>query len=95
MMSKNEPRALVGIVSEAAASASERLIPPAFRGVLDRTLVDVACVTSGGVAAVARELTVDVPAVDAWRAIGVPTEFRGRLTALAVWPSRPTWRIAA
>lgn len=77
---------LVGKMSEVAASASELLVPGPLRGVVDRTLVDVACVAGGGVGPVARHLHVDVPAVDAWRSVGVPAEFRARLTAIAMRP---------
>ena len=83
---------LVGMMSEVAAHASERLVPRPLRGVMDRTLVDVACVAGGGVHPVADSLRVDVPAVDAWRSVGVPAEFRARLTAIAM---RPAFRKAA
>lgn len=82
---------IVTRMSQAAASASERLVPQPFRGVVDRTLIDVVCVANGGVAPVAEDLRVDVPALDAWRSLGVPTEFRGRLTAMAIWPPRPSF----
>ena len=81
---------LVTKMTHLAASASEHLVPRPVRNVLDRTLVDVACVTHGGVVPVARQLQVDVPAVDAWRSLGVPNQFRGRLTAMAMWPPMPT-----
>lgn len=84
-----DPTNLVEMMSEVAASASERLVPRPFRGMVDRTLVDVACVAGGGVAPVADHLRVDVPAVDAWRQVGVPPEFRARLTAIAMTPSIP------
>ena len=88
------PHGLVTKMSEAAATASERLVPRPLRGVVDRTLVDVACAANGGIGEVARGLHVDVPAVDAWRAVGVPPEFRARLHAMTVWPGplRPTPR---
>ena len=73
---------LVTRVTTVAASASERLTPRPLRPVVDRTLVDVACATSGGVTGVARTLAVDAPAVDAWRTVGIPQEFRVRLTAM-------------
>lgn len=82
------------MVSEVAASASELLVPRPLRSVVDRTLVDLASAAHGGVAPVASTLRVDVPAVDAWRTVGVPAEFRARLTALAMRPTRPT-RLAA
>lgn len=84
-----DPMNLVGMMSEVAASASERLVPRPFRGMVDRTLVDVACAAGGGLAPVAQHLRVDVPAVDAWRQVGVPQEFRARLTAIAMRPSLP------
>lgn len=84
-----DPTKMVGMMSEVAASASERLVPRPFRGMVDRTLVDVACVAGGGMAPVAEHLRVDVPAVDAWRQVGVPQEFRARLTAIAMRPSLP------
>jgi hypothetical protein len=95
MMAGQNPMGLVcsvsDFVSEAAASASERLVPRPLRPVVDRTLVDLACAATGGVGEVARNLRVDVPAIDAWRSIGVPPEFRGRLTAMTVWsPLRAT-----
>lgn len=80
---------LVHWVTEAAFSASGAFIPTPIRGVIDRTLVDVACAGAGGVVSVAESLQVDAPAVDAWRSIGVPNEFRGRLTRLAVRPPAP------
>jgi hypothetical protein len=87
-----EPRDPIGVVtkvSEAAAMASGRC-PRPLRSVVDRTLVDVACLASGGVNRVAEELWVDVPAVGAWRDAGVPDEFRAQLHAMAVWrPLRP------
>ena len=81
---------LVTKVSDIAANASERLVPKPFRDMVDRTLVDVACVTHGGLVPVAHELRVDVPALDAWRSMGIPVEFRGRLTAMAMLPPMPT-----
>ena len=84
-----DPTNLVEMLSEVAASASERLVPRQFRGMVDRTLVDVACAAGGGLAPVAEHLRVDVPAVDAWRQVGVPQEFRARLTAIAMRPSLP------
>ena len=90
MVDRTSPMCLIERVTEtvtgAAASASDRLVPGPLKTVVDRTLVDVACATSGGVGGVARNLMVDVPAVDAWRSTGVPPEFRGRLTAMTVWP---------
>ena len=90
MVDKANPMCLIERMTEtvtgAAATASDRLVPGPLKGVVDRTLVDVACATSGGVGGVARSLMVDVPAVDAWRSTGVPPEFRGRLTAMTVWP---------
>ena len=84
-----DPTNLVGMMSEVAASASERLVPRPFRGMVDRTLVDVACAAGGGLAPVAEHLRVDVPAVDAWRQAGVPQEFRARLSAIAMRPQLP------
>ncbi|MDE0801944.1 MAG: hypothetical protein OSA99_01350 [Acidimicrobiales bacterium] len=89
MNNHHAPRDLVGRMSEVAASASELLLHGPIRGVVDRTLVEVACVKGGGLAPVAENLRVDVPAVDAWRSVGVPPEFRGRLTAIAMRPSLP------
>ena len=89
MYGQHDPMNLVGMMSEVAASASERLVPRPFRGMLDRTLVDVACAAGGGAAPVAEHLRVDVPAIDAWRQVGVPQEFRARLTAIAMRPSLP------
>lgn len=88
----HDPMNLVGMMSEVAASASELLVPRPLRGVVDRTLVDVACVAGGGVAPVAEHLRVDVPAVDAWRQVGVPVEFRARLTAIALRPTFPSFQ---
>ena len=51
-----DPTNLVGMMSEVAASASERLVPRPFRGMVDRTLVDVACAAGGGLAPVAEHL---------------------------------------
>lgn len=82
---------LVTRMSAVAATASERLVPQPLRGMVDRTLVEVVCVTNGGVVPVAEQLRVDVPAVDAWRTLGVPTEFRGKLTAMAMLPPMPTF----
>jgi hypothetical protein len=94
MVDRTSPMCLIERVTEtmtgAAATASERLVPGPLKSVVDRTLVDVACATSGGVGGVAQSLMVDVPAVDAWRSTGVPPEFRSRLTAMTVWrPLRP------
>lgn len=77
---------MVHRMSEVAVGASELLVPKPIRVAVDRTLVDTACVTRGGVGAVADRLQVDVPAVDAWRSLGVPTEFRLRVAALAIIP---------
>lgn len=85
----HKQRALVTKMTDLATTASEHLVPRQVRNMLDRTLVDVACLTHGGLVPVARQLQVDVPAVDAWRSLGVPSEFRGRLTAMAVWPPMP------
>lgn len=81
---------LITKMSAAAATASERLVPQPILGLVDRTLVDVVCVTNGGIAPVADELRVDIPAVDAWRSLGIPTEYRGKLTAMAMLPPMPT-----
>lgn len=89
MIDKCAPMDLVDRMSHVAASASERFVPRPVQRVVDRTLVDMACVNARGVASVARSLQVDVPAVDAWRRLGVPTEMRGRLTAVAMRPSLP------
>lgn len=80
----HEVHDLVNRVTDLAFTASGALVPQPFRGVLDRTLVDVACASSGGVVPVATALQVDPPAVDAWRSVGVPHEFRGRLTRMAM-----------
>lgn len=80
---------LVTRMSDFAATASERLVPKPVLDMVDRTLVDVVCVTHGGLVPVAERLRVDVPAVDAWRSLGVPTEFRSRLTAMAMRPPLP------
>ena len=91
MIDMHHPQWLFDRMTDAAATVSAHLVPGPLRWVVDRTIVDVACATSGGVGEVARTLQVDVPAVDAWRSLGVPTEFRGRLTAMTVWPPlRPT-----
>lgn len=86
---------LIARMCEVAASASELFVPRQLRGVVDRTLVDVACVSGGGAHSVADDLNVDVPAVDAWRSVGVPAEFRARLTAIAIRPPRGGFRRAA
>ncbi|MDZ7676278.1 MAG: hypothetical protein U5K30_14570 [Acidimicrobiales bacterium] len=93
MSNQHGPMDLVSRVSEMAAWTSETFVPGPLRGVVDRTLVDVACVAGGGVGPVANELQVDPPAVDAWRNVGVPPEFRARLTAVAMRPQ--VWRRAA
>lgn len=97
MNSQHAPMDLVERMSEVAASASEMFLHGPIRGVVDRTLVEVACVAGGGVAPVAEHLRVDIPAVDAWRSVGVPAEFRARLTAIALRPSLPViqWGRAA
>ncbi len=89
MSGLHDPMKLVGMMSEVAASASERFVPRPLRCVVDRTLVDMACVSGGGVMPVAEHLRVDIPAVDAWRQAGVPAEFRARLTAIAMRPTLP------
>ncbi len=94
MNNQHDPMDLVGMMSEVAASASERLVPRPLRCVVDRTLVEVALVAGGGMAPVAEHLRVDAPAVDAWRQIGVPPEFRARLTAIAMRPSLQWGRAA-
>lgn len=73
-------------LSDVAAAEFERFVPRPVRGVIDRTLVDAACTVHGGVVAVAHDLRVDVPAVDAWRRIGVPAPFRARLATMAMTP---------
>lgn len=78
---------LVTRMSEVTASATEYLVPRPLRAVVDRTLIDVAIVASGGLAPVAGNLQVDMPAVDAWRSVGVPPEFRARLHAIAMRPT--------
>lgn len=88
------PMALVHRMSGAASSVSDAVVPRPIRAVLDRTLVDAACTSRGGVVAVAHRLGVDPPAVDAWRRFGVPPELRARLAALAVVPDRPGRRAA-
>lgn len=88
------PFDLVHLVSGAAASASDALMPRPVRLIVDRTLVDAACVSRGGVVPVARRLGVDVPAVAAWRSMGIPAEFRSRLGALAVVPELSSRRAA-
>lgn len=81
-------------LSDVAAAEFERFVPRPVRGVVDRTLVDVACATRRGIVAVAGELQVDVPAVDAWRRAGVPAPFRARLAAMALRPSPTRCRAA-
>lgn len=88
MMQLHEVHDLVTRVTDAAFSASGALVPQPFRGVIDRTLVDVAVATAGGVVPIAETLRVDPPAIDAWRSVGVPHEFRGRLTRLAMRPGQ-------
>lgn len=88
-MLKHGHTELVTRMSAVAATASERLVPQPLRGVVDRTLVDVVCATNGGIVPVAEQLRVDIPALDAWRTVGVPTEFRGKLTAMAMLPPMP------
>ena len=97
MNSQHASMDLLDRMSEVAASASELFLHGPFRNVVDRTLVEVACVKGGGLAPVAEHLRVDIPAVDAWRSLGVPSEFRGRLTAIAMRPTLPTiqWGRAA
>ncbi len=77
---------LVQRMSGAAVSASETLVPRPIRSVVDRTLIEAACASRGGLAPVAERLRVDVPAVDAWRSIGVPAIFRHRLAAMIMTP---------
>lgn len=89
MSGLHDPMNLVGMMSEVAANASERFVPRPFRPMVDRTLIDVACVSGGGVIPVAAHLSVDIPAVDAWRQSGVPAEFRARLAAIAMRPTLP------
>ncbi len=86
MQRHHEDMNLVDRFSDLAARTSERWVPSPLRGVMDRTLVDMACVAGGGRVPVADDLSVDIPAIDAWRRIGVPTEFRGPLTAIAMRP---------
>lgn len=93
MSNQHDPMDLVGRVSELAARTSELFVPGPLRGVVDRTLVDMARAAGGGVGPVAEDLWVDVPAVEAWRRMGVPPEFRARLTAIAMRPQ--VWRRAA
>lgn len=88
------PFELVNRMSDAAASASEALVPRPIRLVVDRTLIDAACASRGGVVPVAARLQVDVPAVDAWRSLGVPATFRPRLAAMIVTPDLPGRRAA-
>ena len=95
MTDRNATVDLMARMTEVAASASEHFVPKPVRDVMDRTLVEVACVTRGGLGTVARELMVDIPAVDAWKSFGVPPEFRGRLTAMALRPTRQVFRTAA
>lgn len=85
-MDTRNPLALVLRVSGMASAASEALVPRPIRVAVDRTLVDAACATHGGPVTVADRLGVDVPAVDAWRSIGVPAEFRPRLAAVIALP---------
>lgn len=80
------PFELVHRVSGAASSASDALVPRPIRSIVDRTLVDAACASRGGVVPVAHRLGVDAPAVAAWRSLGIPPEFRSRLATLAVVP---------
>lgn len=88
------PFDLLHRVSGAASSASDALVPRPIRILVDRTLVDAACVSRGGVRPVACRLGVDPPAVAAWRSLGIPPEFRSRVAALAVVPELPGRRAA-
>ncbi len=81
------PLTLVQVVGDAASSATDALLPPTIRNAVDRTLVDVACFGNGGVTGVAERLQVDVPAVDAWRTLGVPAALRPRLATLVLAPA--------
>lgn len=83
------PLDLVHRVSGFASSASEALVPRPIRDIVDRTLLDAACLSRGGVLPVANRLGVDPPAVAAWRSLGIPPEFRSRLATLAVVPDLP------
>lgn len=83
------PLHLVRRVSDLAATELERLVPSPVRSVVDRTLIDAACASRGGVTEVAQRLRVDAPAVDAWRFLGVPAPFRPRLAAIIVAPELP------
>ncbi len=80
------PTSLSRQLSDVAAAEFERFVPRPVRSVIDRTLVDVACANQHGILSVADQLHVDVPAVDAWRRIGVPAPFRTRLAAMAMLP---------
>lgn len=83
-MSTWSPIELVHRMSGAASSVSDAVVPRPIRTLVDRALVDAACTARGGVVPVAHRLGVDVPAVDAWRSLGVPPELRSRLAALTV-----------
>lgn len=88
------PIELVHRMSGAASSVSDAVVPRPIRAIVDRALVDAACSSRGGVVPVASRLGVDPPAVDAWRSLGIPSELRSRLAALAMVPER-TGRPAA
>lgn len=88
------PIELVHRMSGAASSVTDAVLPRPIRTAVDRTLVDAACATRGGVVPVANRLGVDPPAVDAWRSLGVPPELRSRLAALAIVPELPGRRAA-
>jgi len=89
------PLDLVHRMSGAASSAADALVPRPIRDIVDRTLLDAACLRRGGVPPVASRLGVDPPAVAAWRTLGIPPEFRSRLATLAVVPDELPGRRAA
>lgn len=80
------PTSLTRQLSDVAATEFERFVPRPVRSMIDRTLVDAACASRRGIVCVADELNVDVPAVDAWRRLGVPAPFRTRLATMAMSP---------
>ena len=85
------PSTIARQLSDAASTEYERFVPRPVRGMLDRALVDTACMARRGIDTVAEELRVDVPAVDAWRRLGVPASFRPHLAAMVMLP-RPVRR---
>lgn len=93
MTGRSSTNELLCKVSSVASAATERILPPQLLSYVDRTLLDLAC-SARSMHDVAESLQVDVPAVDAWRNAGVPSDFRGRLATLAFTPER-VFRAAA